>query len=204
MPRLRQAVVAWAAGDERQGTVARELAAQTGLRTIVLVEGVSDLAAVERLATRRGRDLGSEGACVVPLGGATSIARFLELVGPRGLHARVLGLCDAGEQRYFRRAWEQAGLGPGDFTVCDPDLEHELIRAAGVDGVESVIDAEGDLRALRTFQRQPAQRVRTPEHQLHRFMGTLSGRKERYAQALVDALDLDRVPAPLDDLLAAV
>ena len=39
---------------------------------------------------------------------------------------------------------------------------------------------------------------------LHRFMGTHGGRKEQYGRALVDALDLDRVPKPLDDLLAEV
>jgi hypothetical protein len=37
---------------------------------------------------------------------------------------------------------------------------------------------------------------------LHRFLGTTSGRKERYARALIAALDLDRIPRPLDRLLA--
>jgi hypothetical protein len=35
-------------------------------------------------------------------------------------------------------------------------------------------------------------------------MGTGSGRKTRYAQLLVDALDLANVPEPLDRLLAHV
>ena len=35
-------------------------------------------------------------------------------------------------------------------------------------------------------------------------MGTHGGRKEQYGRALADALDLDRVPKPLDDLLAEV
>lgn len=207
MTGLREAVVAWAAGGDEAdeaGVTARELAVVVGLRMIVLVEGRSDRAALEQLAARRGRDLDAEGVCVVPLGGATSIGRFLELVGPGGLGVTVAGLCDIGEQGFFRRALERAGLGPDGFFVCDADLEYELIRAVGVDGVERVIEDEGDLNALRTFQRQPAQRTRTIEHQLHRFMGTLSGRKARYARALVDALDLDRVPKPLDDLLAHV
>jgi hypothetical protein len=88
--------------------------------------------------------------------------------------------------------------------VCDADLEDELIRALGVEAVEAVVAALGELTALRTMQRQPAQRDRRREQQLRRFMGTRSGRKVRYASALVDALDLARVPPPLDRLLAAV
>jgi hypothetical protein len=207
MTRLRESVVAWvAAGDVAAavGESVRELASTVTLRAIVLVEGVSDKVALERVAGRRGRDLDAEGVCVVPLGGATSIGRFLDLLGPHGLGIRVVGLCDKPEQGFFRRALERAGLSPEGFHVCDADLEYELIRALGVPGVEGVIETQGDLHAFRTFQNQPAQRVRTTEHQLHRFMGTMGGRKARYASALVDALELDRVPKPLDDLLADV
>jgi len=87
--------------------------------------------------------------------------------------------------------------------VCDADLEDELIRALGVPGVESVLETPGDLRAFRTFQNQPAQRGRPVGRQLRRFMGTLSGRKSRYARALVQALDPERVPRPLDGVLAS-
>ncbi len=51
------------------------------------------------------------------------------------------------------------------------------------------------------FQQQPAQRDRTPDAQLRRFLGARSGRKQHYAQLLVDALDLSRVPRPLDGVL---
>ncbi|GAA3517631.1 hypothetical protein GCM10022234_11290 [Aeromicrobium panaciterrae] len=114
----------------------------------------------------------------------------------------MAGLSDRGEWQFYVRALDRAGLGTDGFFVCDADLEHELIRALGVAGVERVIDDQGDLATLRTFQRQPAQRPRSAEHQLHRWFGSIGGRKERYAGALVDALDLDRVPRPLDDLLA--
>jgi hypothetical protein len=139
--------------------------------------------------------------CVVPLGGATSIGRFLDLLGPKGLGVAVAGPYDKPEQGFVQRALERVRLRSDGFRVCDPDLEYELIRALGVTGVERVIGEQGDLRALRTFQNQPAHKA---EHQLHRFMGTMGGRKARYAPALVDALDLDRVPKPLDDLLADV
>jgi hypothetical protein len=87
------------------------------------------------------------------------------------------------------------------FFVCCRDLEDELIRALGTDAVLAVVEANGELRAFRTMQSQPAQRGHTVEEQLHRFIGTKSGRKARYARALVEALDLAHVPAPLSRLL---
>ena len=88
--------------------------------------------------------------------------------------------------------------------MCDADLEDELIRALGPLGVQEVIEAQGELRSFRTFQKQPAQRERTVEQQLRRFMGTHSGRKAQYGQSLVDHLDLARTPRPLSRVLAFV
>ena len=82
-------------------------------------------------------------------------------------------------------------------------LEDELIRSLGAVAVERVIADQGELESFRTFQRQPAWRARTHEEQLRRFFGTFSGRKIRSAPLLVDALDLSRVPMPLDRLLDA-
>jgi hypothetical protein len=216
--RFRQTVIAWAAGDggtpaPAEAGAARELAADLGLRTVVLVEGVSDRAAVEALAERQRRTLTAEGVVVVPLGGATSITRYLRLLGPDGLDVRPAGLCDAAEQRFFRQGLERTGFGtartPGDletlgFFTCHADLEDELIRALGTDGVQQVIDDQGDLRTFRIFQRQPAQRERAVEAQLRRFMGTIGGRKEHYARALTEALDLALLPRPLDGLLSRI
>jgi hypothetical protein len=184
-----------------------------GLTTVVLVEGVSDQNAVEALAALRNRDLASEGVCVVPTGGAMGVARFLRLFGMRGLAVSVRGLCDEAEEGHVRRGLEQAGFGPGlnrsameslGFYVCVTDLEDELIRALGAVGVERVLTAEEDLARFRVFQNQPAQRGRTVERQLRRFMGTTSGRKAQYASKLVLALGEDRAPRPLDHLLASV
>ncbi|MFJ9682602.1 TOPRIM nucleotidyl transferase/hydrolase domain-containing protein [Streptomyces sp. NPDC101194] len=213
--RFRLALVAWAAGGaeaDAAAAVARELAGG-GVRKIVLVEGTSDQVALEALATRYGRDLGAEGVAVVPLGGATSIGRFLDVCGPPGLGLPLAGLCDIGEERHFRRHLERVGLGSGltqaeletlGFHVCVDDLEDELIRAVGAEGVQQVIEAQGEMRPFHTFQGQPAQRERPVEHQLRRFMGTHSGRKALYAQALVAHLPLDRVPRPLERLLTHV
>ncbi|MEU6851476.1 ATP-dependent endonuclease [Actinacidiphila alni] len=216
MTRFGRAVVDWAAGGPtaaQAAVAARELAAVTEVRTVVLVEGVSDRAAVEALAVRRGRDLAAEGTAVVPLGGATSIGRFLALVGPQGLGIPVAGLCDAAEEGYFMRALDRAGIGSPrtraemaalGFHVCVADLEDELIRSLGTDAVREVVDELGEGRSFRIFQKQPAQRERAVEGQLRRFMGTHSGRKEHYAGSLVGALAADRVPEPLDRLLAHV
>jgi OLD-like protein len=185
----------------------------SGVRSVVLVEGPSDRAAVEALAARRGRALDAEGIAVVPIGGAQAIARALGRFGPRGLGLRVAGLCDAAEEADFRRALERIGLGSHltrtrmerlGFYVCDADLEDELIRALGTRAVEDVVEARGELGALRTFRKQPAQAGRTREQQLRRFLGTRSGRKIEYARLLVDALDLARVPRPLDLVLGHV
>lgn len=188
-----------------------QVASHTG--TVVLVEGASDQRAVEALAARSGRDLAAEGVAVVPMGGATNIGHFLARFGPAGADLRLAGLCDAREERGFRRALERAGLGVGltrtdlerlGFFVCEADLEDELIRALGAAAVEQVIAEQGELAALRTLENQPAHRARTRAEQLHRFLGTRSGRKITYARLLVAALDPSRIPPPLERLLAAV
>jgi hypothetical protein len=213
--RFRAAVRSWAGGGTDAATaagVARELA-DDGLTTVVLVEGVSDQNAVEALAALRNRDLASEGVCVLPIGGAMGIAKFLRLFGRRGLAVNVRGICDEAEEGHVRRGLEQAGFDPGlnrtamealGFFVCVSDLEDELIRALGAVGVERVLTAEEDLARFRVFQNQPAQRGRPVEPQLRRFMGTTSGRKARYASRLVLALGEDRAPRPLDHLLASI
>ncbi|WP_393053372.1 TOPRIM nucleotidyl transferase/hydrolase domain-containing protein [Streptomyces sp. LN549] len=199
---FQEAVTAWAAGGS--GDSARELAAQLSVRTVVLLEGPSDAAAVNALAASRGRNLPAEGVCVLPMGGAMSVARFAALLGPPGLGLRLTGLCDEAERPYYIRGLERAGAAGQRFFVCAADLEEELIRALGVTRVEALIEAEGDLRALQTFQRQPAQQGRTAPQQLRRFLGTKKGRKIQYGRVLVEALDPGRVPAPLDGLLAGL
>ncbi|MFE4517021.1 TOPRIM nucleotidyl transferase/hydrolase domain-containing protein [Kitasatospora sp. NPDC056783] len=199
MEAFREAVVDWAAGGP--GEPAGELAELLRVRTAVLLEGPSDLAAVEALAARQGRDLAAEGVCVVPMGGAMNVGRFAALLGPPGLGLRLTGLCDENEQGFYERALERAD-GPRDgIFVCAADLEDELIRALGVPRIEEVIRAEGDLAAWQTFVRQPAQQDRPQHRRLRRFLGTKSGRKIRYGRLLAEALGPEQVPAPLRSLL---
>jgi hypothetical protein len=180
---------------------------------VVLVEGLSDQLALEVLARRRGRDLAAGGIAVVAMNGATNLGRYLQRYGPAGLGLKLAGLCDAAEEDYFGRALQRAGIGACGsraalealgFFVCTADLEDELIRALGTGGVEQIIDAQGELRSLRTLQRQPAQRGRPAPDQLRRFMSGRSGNKHRYARLMAGAVDLDKVPRPLDGLLAHV
>jgi hypothetical protein len=182
-------------------------------RSVVLVEGISDQRAVEALARRRGRSLEAERVAVVPIGGAQAIGNVLDRFGPAGLDLRLAGLCDAGEEGHFRGALERAGLRCGltrsdmeslGFFVCVADLEDELIRVLGAPCVEEVVEGQGDLGSFRTLQKQPEWRGRGTHDQLRRFMGSGGSRKIIYAPLLVEALDLARVPRPLDRLLAHV
>ena len=183
------------------------------VRAVVLVEGLSDRVAVEALALRHRRDLAAEGVSVVPIGGAQAIRRALDLYGPPGLDLVLTGLCDVGEERSYRRGLERAGLGSDltregmerlGFYVCETDLEDELIRALGPDAVEHVVETRGDIGPFRTLQKQPEWRGRPLHDQLRRFFGSGARRKIRYARFLVEALELDRVPRPLDGVLRHV
>ena len=180
------------------------------MSAVILVEGVSDRLALETLAARRGRDLKVEGVSIVPIGGAHAVGPYLERYGSRGPDLKLAGLCDVGEEGAFLRALERAGLGANltrddmeklGFFVCARDLEDELVRALGSAAVLGVVEKQGELRPFRTFQKQLAKRDLGLDEQLWRFMWN---RKIRYAPLLVGALDLDRVPRPLDGVLAHV
>lgn len=179
------------------------------MQTIVIVEGPSDKAAVEALAGSLGRDLAAEGALVEPIGGAHAVGTFLRRLGQGGA-TLLAGLVDQAEAPRFARALESVGAGQRlddasledlGFFICRTDLEDELIRALGADTVETVVEEQGELRAFRSFQKQRAQRTKTLDAQLHRFIGTHSGRKTAYAAALVRAGAPERVPPPLARLM---
>src|SRR3954465_14571508 len=131
-------------------------------RGVVLVEGTSDRRAIETLARRRGRDLHAECVAVVPMGGSGNLPRVLDQY--RSL--RLAGLYDIGEERHFLRALgcnDRGELERAGFYACVRDLEDELTRAVGSDGMERALAEQGELRAFRIYQKQPAHRAESLE-----------------------------------------
>jgi predicted ATPase len=179
-------------------------------RTVILVEGLSDLLVIKTLAGRQGRDLDAEGVSIVPLGGARLFEIYLHLFGARGLDLRVAGLVDNAEERYVVAALAADGhpatltrqdrerLG---FFVCVDDLEGELVRALGAPATQHVIANQGDAAGFRTFQNQPQNRALPFEDQLRAF---LKNRKVEYAPPLADAVQIASIPGPLAGLLRHV
>jgi hypothetical protein len=161
---------------------------------VILVEGVTDRIALETAADLLGHNLASEGVEIVPIGGAHAVARVA--AGYAGV--RLAGSCDVDEERYFRRA-----LGDAVFA-CVEDLEDEVIRAVGSEGVVTVIETQGDLTAFRSFQNQPAWRGRPVEAQLRRWLQAADRRRFRYLPILIGTLDPEKLPRPLAGVLAAV
>jgi hypothetical protein len=189
---------------------ARALAKAAAADAVVLVEGISDQIAVETLAARKGRDLDAERVLVLPTGGAHAIKRYLRQFGPGGAGLRLAGLCDVGEEQVVRRGLASAGIGSPStraemqrlgFYVCIEDLEDELIRAIGTARAEAILDSQGDLGPFRTLQRQPGWRGQATDAQLRRFLGSGATRKLQYARVLAGAVDLDRLPHPLEAVL---
>jgi Overcoming lysogenization defect protein-like, TOPRIM domain len=181
--------------------------ANSTLSSVLLVEGPSDAVAVRVLAERLGRDLDAEGVSTVAMGGYGNLGRFLEQYGPAGLDVRLAGLYDAPEEHQFSRGLSRAGFGSSltradleqlGFYACDANLEDELTRAMGPAAMEELLEAHGELRSFRTYQKQPAHRHEAIETQLSGF---LWNRKLAYGALIVDALDLDRIPRPLTRVL---
>jgi hypothetical protein len=161
---------------------------------VVLVEGITDRIALEAVAAKLGRGLASEGIEIVPIGGAQAIRRAAAHYDGE----RVVGLCDVGEERWFRRV-----LGDATY-VCVKDLEDELIRALGPDRVPEVVAAQGDLETFRSFQNQVFWRGRPVEAQLRRWLQASDGRGKRYPPLLIAALEPNELPPPLAGVLEHV
>jgi hypothetical protein len=158
---------------------------------VILVEGVTDRIALEAVAERLGLDLVE--VEIVPIGGAQAIRR----AAAQYEGERVVGLCDANEERSFRRV-----LGDATF-VCDKDIEDELIRALGPSRVEEVVAAEDELGIFRSFQNQLFWRGRPVEAQLRRWLQN-GGRYLRYPPLMIAAMEPHEIPAPLAGVLGAV
>ncbi|HEY6115052.1 MAG TPA: TOPRIM nucleotidyl transferase/hydrolase domain-containing protein [Candidatus Dormibacteraeota bacterium] len=183
------------------------------MRTVVLVEGVTDQLAVTLAARRLGRDLEAGGVTVVPINGAHAIGRFLRELAAGQPDARLTGLYDAGEEDVIRRALERAGHRPPldrgrleqiGFFACTADLEDELIRAAGEATLSRLVELEGDAQPWRRFRSQQAWHGRPVDRQFRRFMRSVSERNSRYVRAIVETIDPSDLPRPLRLLIEHV
>lgn len=185
--------------------------------TWVLLEGASDVVAVQVLRGARGVAPEDEPCRLVPMDGATNIRRHLNVAVAQADRPRVVGLCDEREAPFFVRALNahRAALGIErevtlprlpelGFQVCRRDLEDELMRALGVDGTLAVFEELGLLEAFEAFTRQVAWQGRPMWDQLRRFGTTTSGRKELFAGAFAAAVGVEATPAPLAALLASM
>ncbi len=160
--------------------------------TIVLVEGESDRIALEVIARR----LNASPLTVVPIGGAHAAANAIAGILEDSPNEHLLGLVDIGERHVFEAVLPEV-------FVCDRDLEDELIRALGEEAALLVVEDQGELASFRTLQKQPAQRKRSTRDQLRQFLNGRSGNKARYAALFAEAIELDRIPGPLKNVIAA-
>lgn len=183
--------------------------------TLVLLEGPSDVAALEAVLAAREPELRGAAYRLVEMGGVTNTAAHLRraLRDRGGREApRVLGLCDAREAWVVVRALRGTGVRVDDeaelaahgFFVCDRDLEDELVRALGVQRCLELLEAEGLAHRFRAFSAQRAWADRPVEERLRRFSGIASGRKIRLARAMAAALPPEEVPDPIARLVARI
>ncbi|MFX4287618.1 TOPRIM nucleotidyl transferase/hydrolase domain-containing protein [Janibacter sp. G349] len=177
----------------------------TTTRAVVLVEGESDREALHALARRLGVDLAAAGVVVVAMGGVTNVRAHLQQWRRQAPGLHVSGLYDVADEHHVRRGLlagglpvtEVGGLAGLGWHACVTDLEDELLRALGLPAAEAVVEAAGEGPSLRLLTQMPAQRGWSRRDLLRRFLTSQSGRKARYARLFVEALDLDRAPAPL-------
>lgn len=178
-------------------------------KSVVLVEGLSDLYALVALAERLGRNLDAEGVTIVDMEGAGGVKTFLGLLGPNGFQLKIAGMCDADKEADWASVLQDAGITSGTtradlnaagFQVCDRDLEYELISAYGVAAVEDLIEEEGESDKFTSFCAQAPHMSKSRGEQLHSFFGR-KGRKIRYAPLIVQRLDMADIPEPLQEVL---
>jgi hypothetical protein len=182
------------------------------LPVVVLLEGRSDVAALEVLIAASHMAAQAGNVELVDMGGVTNVRRYVNDVVATGRAHRVLGLCDARETRYFVRALSThcpqitgpSTMAAFGFHVCGSDLEDELIRTLGADRVRAVLDTLGLAESFDQFRRQPAWRDRPLHAQLQRFAGVASGRKAVFAAGLAAAISPTSAPAPLQALLLQI
>lgn len=184
--------------------------AATTIRTLVLVEGDSDAAAVRALADLVDCALGLHHIQIWPAAGVTNLSRVLAEFVRTHPGGNFCGMYDVADEWHVRRALARAAmpiaahesLESAAFFACVADLEDELIRALGTEAVERALEAQAELKSFRRFQAMPHHRSEPVHQQLRRFLGTRATRNVRCAKRFVESLALARLPHPLVQLAA--
>lgn len=176
--------------------------------TVVLLEGPSDVAALEQVLATQHPPVPETTYRLVDMGGVTNTGAHLQAARDAG--DRVVGLVDAGEAWVVVKSLQRLGTSINEveelpahgFFVCDRDLEDELIRALGVPGCLELLHELGMAHAFEAFSAQLHWAEAPVEDRLRRFCGVASGRKIRLAGAMAGALPAQDLPAPIAALIA--
>ena len=168
----------------------------------LLVEGESDKAALQTLATRFGVDVVADDITISVINGAGNFGRAIAEAAAQG--HRVGGLYDEGEERFVAGALnrqEGEDLTRQGFFACRRDLEDELIRAIGVAAITPLLESKSDLKGFRAFQGQEAHSSAEPGEQLRRFISATGARKRDYAAVMAAEVAFEDVPEPMSGLI---
>src|SRR5206468_8152552 len=141
----------------------RTMGTTTRIRTLVLVEGDSDVSAVRALANLIGCDLGLYDIQIRSCHGVTNFSRVLAEFVRAHPGAEFCGMYDVADEWHVRRALANVSISVAaheslesvGFFACVADLEDELIRALGAEAVERVLEAQAELISFRRFQAMP-------------------------------------------------
>jgi hypothetical protein len=131
----------------------------TTIRTLVLVEGDSDAAAVRALADLIGCDLGLHHIQIWSAAGVTNFSRVLADFVCTHPSADFCGMYDVADERHVRRALANAAIPVAaheslesfGFFACVADLEDELIRALGGRGRRACARGSGRAQLVPTL-----------------------------------------------------
>lgn len=175
-------------------------------RSLIVVEGFSDLLAIRTLASKLGLSLDASGVSVLSLDGAGTFKYYLQLFGPQGLDVQLRGLCDQDAESDWIVKLDAAGISVGNrsdleaqgFYVCDPDLEAELLSALGTSTTQQIIIANEAEGSYSSFANQQVNQGKSEaEIQLAFFRRE----KVRWAPLFSAEIDGASVPSPIAELL---
>lgn len=177
-------------------------------RCCALVEGLSDRLALLALAKRINRDLDAEGVSIVSLNGGGELGAFYDLLGPKGVDRKLVGLCDKDKEGDWIAALnarghalkDAAGLEAAGYFVAQPDIEYELMNALGA-GIEAVLKGEKLWGRYQVLAQQPTKKGVAPSKLLHDF---IHDHNTTVVPAMVDAIDLGSMPRVLTEVLSRV